>query len=104
MELLVRAFCERFARADQPWIRVEPTGATWLEDHFLAASLGALSGGERRVHTVVVALADTTGTRRLDLVDVVTGIDRTRSTGFRTSLRWHRDGGIDGHCDGDPGA
>lgn len=76
VELLVRAFDGRFARADQPWIRVEPNGATWLDDQFLAASLGGLSGGERRVLTVVAALADTGSARRIDLTDVVTGIDR----------------------------
>ena len=76
VELLVRAFDGRFARATQPWIRIEPTGATWLDDQFLASSLGGLSGGERRVLTVVAALADATGNRRIDLVDVVTGLDR----------------------------
>jgi len=76
VELLVHAFDGRFAAASQPWIRVEPTGAVWLDDQFLAAGLGALSGGERRVLTVVAALADSTGTRRIDLTDVVTGLDR----------------------------
>ena len=76
IELLVRAFDGRFARANQPWIRVEPSGATWLDDQFLASSLGGLSGGERRVLSVAVALADTTGARRVDLADVVAGIDR----------------------------
>lgn len=76
VELLIRSFEGRFAAATQPWIRVEPTGAVWLDDQFLAASLGGLSGGERRVLTVVAALADSTGTRRVDLADIVTGIDR----------------------------
>lgn len=76
VELLTRCFDGRFAAASQPWIRVEPTGAVWLDDQFLASSLGGLSGGERRVLTIVVALADSTGTRRIDLTDVVTGIDR----------------------------
>lgn len=76
VELLIRSFGGRFAAASQPWIRVERTGAVWLDDQFLASSLGGLSGGERRVLTVVAALADTSGTRRIDLTDVVTGIDR----------------------------
>ncbi len=75
-ELLIRSFDGRFAAASQPWIRVESTGATWLDDQYLAAGLGGLSGGERRVLTVVAALADSTGARRIDLTDVVTGIDR----------------------------
>ena len=76
VELLTRCFDGRFAAASQPWIRVEPNSWTWLDDQDLAASLGSLSGGERRVLTVVAALADSTGTRRIDLTDVVTGIDR----------------------------
>jgi len=76
VELLTRCFDGRFAAASQPWIRVEPNGWTWLDDQDLAASLGALSRGERRVLTVVAALADSTGARRIDLTDVVTGIDR----------------------------
>lgn len=76
VELLTRCFDGRFAAASQPWIRVEPNGWTWLDDQDLAASLGGLSGGERRVLTVVAALADSTGNRRIDLTDVVTGIDR----------------------------
>ena len=76
IELLIRAFDGRFARTSQPWIRVEPNGATGLDDQFLASGLGELSGGERRVLSIVVALADTTGARRVDLVDVVAGIDR----------------------------
>ncbi len=76
IELLIRAFDGRFARASQPWIRVEPNGATWLDDQFLASALGGLAGGERRVLSIVVALADTTGAHRVDLADVVAGIDR----------------------------
>ena len=76
VELLARAFDGRFARADQPWIRIEPSGATWLDDQFLAASLAGLSGGERRVLTVVAALADANSARRVDLTDIVTGIDQ----------------------------
>ncbi len=36
VEMLVRAFDWGFARADEPWIRVEPNGATWHDDQFLA--------------------------------------------------------------------
>ena len=63
VELLIRSFDGRFAVASQPWIRVEPTGAVWLDDQHLTASLGGLSGGERQVHSVVAALADSTQDR-----------------------------------------
>lgn len=76
VELLIRAFDGRFARASQPWIRVEPDEATWLDDQFLASSLGGLSGGERRVLSILVALANTTGDHHLDRADIVAGIDR----------------------------
>lgn len=76
VELLIRSFGGRFAARNRPWIRIGPSGAAWLDDSALAAGLGALSGGERRVLTVVAALADSTGSRRIDLADVITGVDR----------------------------
>ena len=77
VELLIRAFDGRFARHEQPWIRIEANGYAWLDDHALAAGLGRLSGGERRVLSIVAALADTSGNRRIDLADAITEIDRT---------------------------
>ena len=77
VELLIRAFDGRFAHHEQPWIRIEANGYAWLDDHALAGGLGRLSGGERRVLSIVAALADTSGNRRIDLADAITGIDRT---------------------------
>ena len=42
VELLIRSFDGRFAAASQPWIRVEPTGAVWLDDQYLAATTGSI--------------------------------------------------------------
>ena len=75
IELLIRAFDGRFARADQPWIRVEPNGHVWLDDEVLHAGLRPLSGGERRVLDVVCALAN--DRRTIGLADTLAGLDRT---------------------------
>jgi len=75
VELLIRAFDGRFARPDQPWIRIEATGYVWLDDDALHANLGPLSGGERRVLEVVCALIEPS--RSLQLADTLTGLDRT---------------------------
>ena len=71
VELLIRRFGGRFAAATTPRIRFELTGAIWLDDRYLPAGLGGLSGGERRILTVVVvaALAEATGARRIDLLE-----------------------------------
>ena len=65
-ELMLRAFDGRFARPSWPWIVTEPDGRVWVD-------AGALSGGERRVLAMVAALLDETP---VDVVDVVTGLDR----------------------------
>ena len=74
VELLLRAFDGRFARPDQPWIRVEANGYVWLDDDVLHAGLGPLSGGERRVLDVVCALVDPN--RTVHLADTLAGLDR----------------------------
>ena len=73
-ELLIRAFDGRFARADQPWIRVEDDGWVWLDDQVLHAHLGLVSGGEGRVLDLVCALIDSN--RAIPLADTAVGIDR----------------------------
>lgn len=74
VELLLRAFGGRFARPDQPWIRVEANGYVWLDDDVIHAGLGPLSGGERRVLDVVCALVDSD--RTVHLADTLAGLDR----------------------------
>jgi len=86
VELLTRAFEGRFADPAQPWIIVEPTGYVWLDDQILHASLSWLSGGERRVLDAVCVLADPTSTRRIGLLDTISGIDRPHLDLILTAL------------------
>ena len=72
VDLLVRAFDGRFAQLGAPWIHIEPDGSAWVGVTALRDAHG-LSGGERRVLTLVAALLDPAP---LDVVDVVTGLDR----------------------------
>ncbi len=72
VELLARAFGGRFATRGHPWI-VDDDGRARLETRALR-SAPALSGGERRVLRLVAALVDA---EPIDIVDVVTGLDRT---------------------------
>lgn len=76
VELLLRAFGGRFARADQPWIVTELGGRVWLDCARLSEHLAVLSGGERRVLGVVVAFVDPTFDRPVDLADLAAGVDR----------------------------
>jgi hypothetical protein len=71
VELLARAFGRRFATPGRPWI-VDDDGGVWLDGTALR-SAAALSGGERRVLRLVAALVDA---EPVDIVDVVTGLDR----------------------------
>jgi hypothetical protein len=73
VELLARAFGGRFADRSRPWIITEPDGRVWVDVDMLGDASGALSGGERRIVAMVVALLDD---RLVDVVDVVTGLDR----------------------------
>jgi hypothetical protein len=72
VELLARSLGGRFARAGHPWIGTDAEGRMWLDGDALRAALG-LSGGERRVLALVAALIDE---RPLEIVDVVSGLDR----------------------------
>lgn len=74
VELLARAFGGRFATRGHPWIvDDDDDGRAWLETRALR-SAPALSGGERRVLRLAAALLDA---EPIDIVDVVTGLDRT---------------------------
>ncbi len=73
VELLARAFGGRFADPSRPWVITKPDGRMWVDVDVLCDASGALSGGERRIVAMVVALLDE---RPVDVVDVVTGLDR----------------------------
>ena len=77
VELLARAFNARFANAGQPWIRHRP-GGYWLDADTLAEHMGALSGGEQRVLTVVRALVSDEPLP--DLAGILAGVDRDNLT------------------------
>jgi hypothetical protein len=72
VELLARSFSGRFARAGHPWIGTDAESRMWLDGDALRAAPG-LSGGERRVLALVAALIDE---QPVDIVDVVSGLDR----------------------------
>jgi len=74
VELILRACDGRFARPSWPWIVTEPDGRVWVDADALRDRTGAMSGGERRVLALVAALI---GETPVDVVDVVTGLDRT---------------------------
>ena len=73
VELLLRAFGGWYAGAAWPWIVSEPDGRLWIDADALRGGTGALSGGERRVLTMVAGLIDEAP---VDVVDVVVGLDR----------------------------
>ena len=72
VELLARVFGGRFAVNGHPWIVHDGMDRAWLDAAALRAAC-ALSGGERRVLALVAALVDG---QPVDIVDVVTGLDR----------------------------
>lgn len=72
VELLARAFDGRFAAPGQPWIATDDAGRARLDPATLRAA-SYLSGGERRVLTLVAALLDG---HPVDIVGVVVGLDR----------------------------
>jgi hypothetical protein len=73
VELLLRAFDGTFADPSCRWLITEPDGRAWVDVDALNARAGVLSGGERRVLTMVAALIDE---GPVDVVDVVSGLDR----------------------------
>lgn len=74
IELILRAFDGRFARRSSAWIVAEPDGRVWLDAAALRRESGVFSGGERRVVAIAAALIDEAP---VDVVDVVSGVDRT---------------------------
>jgi ABC-type transport system involved in cytochrome bd biosynthesis fused ATPase/permease subunit len=56
-----------------PVVVSEPGGRVWIDVDALSDGTGALSGGERRLLAMVAALLEETP---VDVVDVVTGLDR----------------------------
>jgi hypothetical protein len=73
VELLLRAFDGRFADPSCRWVITGPDGLAWVDVDALNAGTGVLSGGERRVLAMVAALI---GESTVDVVDIVTGLDR----------------------------
>jgi hypothetical protein len=72
-EVLIRAFGGRFADLGWPWIVADGHQA-WLDaSHINDDTIGALSGGEKRVLRLVSALLEP---RTVDLGDIASGIDR----------------------------
>ena len=75
VELLIRAFDGRFAERGCPWVRpCEHPGWFWVDTEAIAAHSGGLSGGERRVLSVVASLSGSDPVR--DLGDIAAGVDR----------------------------
>lgn len=56
-----------------PWIRLDACGQHWFDPDIAAVEKGVLSGGERRVLTIVMSLAS--AEHPLDLSDAVCGLD-----------------------------
>ena len=75
VELLCRAFDGRFASSWAPWIVPTDTGRScWLDPDLIDSNSGVYSGGERRLLTLVQALAS--DGMWLDLGAVLPGLDR----------------------------
>lgn len=77
VELLARAFGGRFAEPGWPWIKDDDQGRAWLDAEEILGHAGVLSGGERRVLEVVASLA---GVHTVNLMDVMSSLDRQRAT------------------------
>ena len=75
VELLIRAFDGRFAERGWPWVRpCRRPGWFWIDTEAITQRSGCLSGGERRVLSVVASLIGRDPIRNLG--DIVTGVDR----------------------------
>jgi len=73
VEMLIRAFGGRFARAGHPWICATDDGlGYWLEGDDIPGNIGALSSGEQRFLRLVAGLC---GGGPVDLTNVC-GLDR----------------------------
>jgi hypothetical protein len=94
VELLLRAFDGRFADPRQPWIRHSGGGRFWVDYDQLLDHTGPLSGGERRLLSVVHALA--TGAPVADIGGLLWGLDRHNLTLVLAALS-HAAGGHEHH-------
>jgi hypothetical protein len=75
VELLARAFGGRFASAGWPWVRpCDRNGWFWLDPEAIWVGSRMLSGGERRLLSVVAALVG--GQPLADLGGTLAGLDR----------------------------
>lgn len=75
VELLARAFGGRFASSEWPWVRpCDQDGWYWLDADAIWVGTGMLSGGERRLLSVVGALVG--GQPIADLGGTLAGLDR----------------------------
>lgn len=75
VELLARAFAGRFASPVWPWVRrCDRPGWFWIDPDAIWTGAGALSGGERRLLSVVAALVG--GQPLTDVGGVLAGMDR----------------------------
>ena len=74
VELLVHAFDGRFAEEGWSWVRTEPNGGAWIDATRLSEHHADLSGGERRVLSLVAALLDPD--QPVDIGDIASGVDR----------------------------
>lgn len=90
VEVLLRAFDGRFGHPSRPWIVTESDGHMWVDADALQDDTGAMSGGERRILVMVAARIDE---GPVDVVDVVTGLDRANLQLVLASLAhdagWH---------------
>ena len=79
VELLVRAFSGRFAAEGNPWIvryaddGLPVEGRLYVDPEVIRQHADVYSGGERRVLTLVASLVDE---QPVNIVDVVSGVDR----------------------------
>lgn len=75
VELLVRSFGGRLAAMGWPWVRrCGRPGWFWLDTEAIWTDAGVLSGGERRLLSIVAALAG--GQPVPDLGGALAGLDR----------------------------
>jgi hypothetical protein len=75
-ELLIRAFRGRFTEPGWPWV-MSDDGCRWIDfDAIDDDTVGALSGGERRLLMIAGSLGSTEN-RAVNLSQVLPGLDRT---------------------------
>jgi hypothetical protein len=73
VELLIRARGGRFLEPDQPWLRTDDRGITWLDAQLVGQYSHAVSSGERHILALVEALA--LGKPLEDVGDLMASLD-----------------------------